>query len=57
MVLYARLMTVRGPLTADEILLPTAEDLRAHKAPVRTRAAPMTGVAPDQVEVGILFSF
>ena len=44
-------------VTPDEILLPTAENLRARQDPVLSRAAALVGVKLDPVEAGKLFPF
>jgi C-terminal processing protease CtpA/Prc len=44
-------------VTPDEILLPTAENLRAREDPVLTRAASLLGVKLDPIEAGKLFPF
>ena len=44
-------------VTPDEILLPTAEDLRARQDPVLSRAAASVGVKLDPLEAGNLFPF
>ncbi len=44
-------------VTPDEILLPTADDLRSQKDSVLSRAIAMAGAALDPVEAGKLFPF
>jgi C-terminal processing protease CtpA/Prc len=41
----------------DELLLPTAEDLRAQKDPVLARAVAVAGGSLDPAEAGKLFPF
>jgi C-terminal processing protease CtpA/Prc len=44
-------------VSPDEVVLPTAEDLRAQKDPVLTRAVALAGGTLDPVEAGKLFPF
>lgn len=44
-------------VTPDEVLLPTAEDLRSQKDSVLSRAVAMAGATIDPVEAGKLFPF
>jgi hypothetical protein len=44
-------------VSPDELLLPTAEDLRAQKDPVLARAVAVAGGSLDPAEAGKLFPF
>ena len=47
----------RVGVVPDEILLPTAKDLREHEDPVLSRAALMLGTKLDPVVAGRFFPF
>ncbi|HXS01089.1 MAG TPA: hypothetical protein VN724_11005 [Pyrinomonadaceae bacterium] len=44
-------------VSPDEVLLPTAEDLRSQKDPVLARAVAIAGGTLDPVEAGKMFPF